>query len=893
MIGRCWKCGCLGFAVMVATCLGGSVQSARAAMTFDKRTIDDVPHAYHIVADDFDGDGNPDLALTSWEDNQATVLLGSGDGTFPDRTVLGTRVHPNAIAVGDFNGDANPDLAITNGGGQEDVTLLFNGGNGMFWNASSLNVGRDADLNFVIAGKFTSDDRPDLAILKTSATDFCEIWEGDGNGGFSEKPSVDTGRKPIFAAAGDVDEDSHLDLVVANWDDNTVTILLGNGDGTFSQATGSPVSVGVNPRSVALGDLNGDGHLDIVTANYGDSTLSILLGQGDGTFTPGTPIVSAGNTAMVVVGDLDRDGKPDLSVTRWSADLVTVFRGIGDGTFSATSLDFEVGDEPGFLIISDLDRDGSLDLAVANHGSGDVTLLLNRSAACTAPPEGLVAWWKGEDNALDSIGSNDGTENEVLYADGKVGLAFDFNGTSAYLAVQDSGGLEVKEAMTVAAWIYPRSTSLAGIVRKLNQETNGSYGIYILDQKLHFQINGNALDLTSSSSIPANQWTHVAATYDRSAGEGKIYVNGILDQSGAYSESVATSLEVLLIGKFGMDPAAYFDGLMDELQLYGKALTAEEIAALVSAGDAGTCSPDREPEPFSFVDQQGVARGTEIVSNTLTVSGIDYETPIAVADCTSVACAYSINDGEWKNTSGTVKNGDSVRVRQTSSLNWSTTTDFTLIIGGVTDTFTVKTLDSGELTVEKPGTGNGTVTSEPGGIDCGADCEEVYASGTWITLTAAAAADSTFEKWSGCDEVLGNVCMVQVKGAATVEAHFLKKINGPDLMAQWTSVGSRLDGKLARAVLKISNIGNALAGPSRVSLYLSSDGVNPEIQIRTLAVPRLRPNSSRNWSIAYRSRTSSAGMHLIAVVDVLNQVLETDEENNAASCRIPQFNSTK
>jgi hypothetical protein len=354
---------------------------------------------------------------------------------------------------------------------------------------------------------------------------------------------------------------------------------------------------------------------------------------------------------------------------------------------------------------------------------------------------------------------------------------------------------------------------------------------------------------------------------------------------------------------YGIAPEAFFNGLIDEVQFYDRALTAEEIAAMVAAGSNGTCNPDQVPDSFAFVDQQDVSRGTEVTSDSITVSGIDYDAPIAIASCNGLACAYSVNGGNWLSTAGTVKEGDEVRVRQTSSSEWSTTTDLTLLIGTVTDTFSGKTQDSAGLEVEKRGNGSGTVTSEPGGIDCGAACEEDYASGTTVTLTAVAASDSIFDLWNGWHSVLGSVCTVEVNGPKKVEAHFTLKtytvsssvdgghgelvctspvshggdsvctvtpaagyslvslrdngadvlgavsqstctitgvtedhavaaafspvsLDGPDLTAQWMSLDSAMGGKLVRGVLKVGNHGNGTARPSRVSLFLSADGVN-------------------------------------------------------------------
>ena len=106
---------------------------------------------------------------------------------------------------------------------------------------------------------------------------------------------------------------------MANYNGNSVTILLGNGDGTFMEASGSPVTVGTQPRAVTAGHLNNDAHIDLAVVNYGSNSVTVLIGNGDGTFTSGVPINSSDGTASGAIADFDGDGFNDIAVSRWAA----------------------------------------------------------------------------------------------------------------------------------------------------------------------------------------------------------------------------------------------------------------------------------------------------------------------------------------------------------------------------------------------------------------------------------------------------------------------------------------------------------------------------------------------------------------------------------------------
>ena len=178
---------------------------------------------------------------------------------------------------------------------------------------------------------------------------------------------------PYSVATQDFNGDGMLDLVVANYFHNTVSILLGNGDGTFQ--TQSTFATGNYPYTVTTGDFNGDGKLDLAVANYGDNTVSILLGNGDGTFQTQSTFATGAGPFSPKPGDFNGDGKLDLAVGYNSGNRVSILLGIGDGTFQAY-VDFAAGIIPAQVTTADFNADGKLDLAVASYGGSTVSILL-------------------------------------------------------------------------------------------------------------------------------------------------------------------------------------------------------------------------------------------------------------------------------------------------------------------------------------------------------------------------------------------------------------------------------------------------------------------------------------------------------------------------------------
>jgi len=188
-------------------------------------------------------------------------------------------------------------------------------------------------------------------------------------------------------AIGDLNGDGKPDLAVANESGGSVSVLLGNGDGTFGAK--SDYGAGSLPSSVAIGDLNGDGKPDLAVANESDGTVSVLLGNGNGTFGAKSDYATGRNPYSVAIGDLNGDGKPDLAVANFLPNTVSVLLGNGDGTFGAKS-GYGTGNGPFSVAIGDLNGDGKPDLAVANYISNTVSVLVNAGGVLgiepSAPP---------------------------------------------------------------------------------------------------------------------------------------------------------------------------------------------------------------------------------------------------------------------------------------------------------------------------------------------------------------------------------------------------------------------------------------------------------------------------------------------------------------------------
>jgi len=212
--------------------------------------------------------------VANYYTNNVSVLLGNGDGSFQTARSFAAGSGPTSIAVGDFNRDGLPDLAVVNNNYEYDnnVSVLLGDGDGSFQAARSFGVGNLPTS--VAVGDFNGDGLPDLAVTN-SISDNVSVPLSNGDGSFQAAISFAAGSGPTSVAVGDFNGDRLPDLAVANSISNNVSVLLGNGDGSFQAARS--FGAGFLPTSVAVGDFSGDGLLDLAVANSNSNNVSVLI----------------------------------------------------------------------------------------------------------------------------------------------------------------------------------------------------------------------------------------------------------------------------------------------------------------------------------------------------------------------------------------------------------------------------------------------------------------------------------------------------------------------------------------------------------------------------------------------------------------------------------------
>ncbi len=352
----------------------------------------------------------------------------TGNGTATLKLILGVGTYSiDAVFHGTWASPSSTSVAQT----------LTVSGKATYVSATTIAVGGSAG-NYTLTGTVAAFGRP-LPIASVSFLDTSNHNSVVGTAvldpstlGFNLIPATvqsAVGAFPYFAAAGDFNNDGKMDLVVSNGN-STVSVLLGHGDGSFQSQMTYKSDPNGTAYAIAVGDFNGDGNADLVVTNSvagSSDTVSILLGNGDGTFqTQQTYSVGFGAQG-VTVGDFNNDGNADLAVTNNRDNTMSVLLGNGDGTFQS-QVTYAVGSQPSSLSTADFNGDGQADLVVSNLGDDNVSVLLGNGDGTFQPqvtyptgnyPVGVaVGDFNGDGNADLAVGNGNDSTVSVLLGNG-------------------------------------------------------------------------------------------------------------------------------------------------------------------------------------------------------------------------------------------------------------------------------------------------------------------------------------------------------------------------------------------------------------------------------------------------------------------------------------------
>jgi predicted NUDIX family NTP pyrophosphohydrolase len=332
------------------------------ALSFDRTVLPAGQTPWSVAAGEFNGDSDPDLAVSNLDSHDVSILLGGPGATFTGPTTVPAGADPLGIAAGDFNGDSDPDLAVANNLSRT-VSILLGEPGGGFSGPTAFAAGGGPES--VAVGEFNGDSDPDLAVANRF-TDNVSVLLGGVGGSFSFRVNYAVGADPLGVVAADFNGDSDPDLAVTNHHapPDNITILEGQADGTFGNAT--QVTAGQRPVGIVAGEFNGDSDPDLVVANFLGPGASVLLGTAGAGFTAPTNYPAHAGPHGIAIGELNGDSDPDLAVANATGGNVSILLGSTGSSFVDAG-DFAVAPGARSVVSGDFNQDGRGDLALATN----------------------------------------------------------------------------------------------------------------------------------------------------------------------------------------------------------------------------------------------------------------------------------------------------------------------------------------------------------------------------------------------------------------------------------------------------------------------------------------------------------------------------------------------
>jgi hypothetical protein len=563
------------------------------------------PHS--VVMADVTGDGKLDLVVGNSGSNDVSILPGVGNGSFgvQQRFAAGTRVKYAAVA--DMNGDAKPDVVTANEGANT-VSVLIGNGSGGFGSPTSYSTCQRphevalADLN--------GDARPDV-ISACWLNGEVSVRLNSAGGVLGTATTYASGGNTLSIVAADFDGDGDRDVASANHGQSRVSVFLNNGSGSL--ATPVKYVTGGVPHEIRSRDLNGDGDLDLVTANDKANTVNVLLGNGNGTFGTYHAYATGLAPMSVAIADLDGDGAWDLATADSSgypdplgATDIGVLLGNGNGTFD-TVQKFPAGQHPFSVAAGDLDADGDQDLASANlHVGNNATVLLNGGGPPPPPPSSYrdavlastpLGYWRLGETSGTTAADASGNARNGSYVGGPALGSPGLLTSDPNTAVTFDGVNDAVDIVHATVWNLTGDLTLEALINVTGGATNrvivakdASSGGPTFELrwvqstgKLQFvqrTTGGATLSAVSLSPLAAGTTYHVAVT--KTGATVRFYINGSLNKTvSTFAGTIVTNTRPVRIAMG--DGGKAFGGRVDEVAIYGYALSSATIAAHAGA----------------------------------------------------------------------------------------------------------------------------------------------------------------------------------------------------------------------------------------------------------------------------------------------------------------------
>jgi hypothetical protein len=337
-----------------------------------------------IKAADMDGDGHLDIIVSNYLANSVSVYSNDGTGHFADKREWGVGAAPNSHGIGDVNGDGQLDIvAAASNLNQTTVNVVLNGSQRTY--LARRDYGMAGGANGVDFADFNHDGYRDVVSpASVSNGDGPFVFYGRPDGTLQDGIQVDNwgNNSPTDVAVGDFNGDGWADFVTSIFSPgNRIRVSINQGNGTFlpsvSYTSGTPTGIGI-------GDLNGDGRLDIVNSNAAllDNSISIFIGNGDGTFQPQVKVDAGFRPKDVLLADFDQNGRSEIIVTHSGSNAIYYFKPNAAGVLGAPQI-IDLGGTQANAVAADFDNDGWLDVVV---GAGSAILLRNNHVGGFLPP---------------------------------------------------------------------------------------------------------------------------------------------------------------------------------------------------------------------------------------------------------------------------------------------------------------------------------------------------------------------------------------------------------------------------------------------------------------------------------------------------------------------------